>query len=64
MDHRVRGDGGVQWSEWFAGVMDIVDTQVWEMEKGDRECVDFDWTSARVANDVVDLPNPDVPNDY
>eukprot|EP00973_Karenia_brevis_P002713 370508-Karenia_brevis.AAC.1 len=44
--------------------MDIVDTQVWEMGKGDREYVDFDWTSARVANDVVDLPNPDVPNDY
>eukprot|EP00973_Karenia_brevis_P018853 2585101-Karenia_brevis.AAC.1 len=49
------------WSMWFSNhVMPIVDRQALEVRDGKRSYIEFEWTQARVANDVVGMPEPDV----
>eukprot|EP00973_Karenia_brevis_P053328 7411595-Karenia_brevis.AAC.1 len=61
MDRVMNAAAGSPWRTWFAThVVPTVDQQAHEMRMGKRSHIEFEWTSARVANEVVGLPVPDV----
>eukprot|EP00973_Karenia_brevis_P078027 10837900-Karenia_brevis.AAC.1 len=61
MNRRVVGEANYRWSDWYHGVMENVDAQAWEVWRGERDYIEYEWTQSRVANPVL---GPDVPNDF